>query len=229
MLSLARSRYTLLAQLAFLATNAIGVVIGIVYNRDTPDLYPHNAHHKLGWIVTWVVMAQVAIGVLGRIGGVLKSEPGRPAEQQSFIPVSSEAMAAHHRLSEFRLPKFFHRHSNDSGHGTELHTESLRSQSVSDGADSPTEPPKEYASDDDDDEIELEPPPSRPSGLLSRLAGAVSSRAWSVLIFAYNFVDRTILILGFIALCTGIIAFGHFFVSLSSSPQSSVTARLYHP
>lgn len=52
MLSLARSRYRLTAQLVFLAVNGGGVLLGTVYNANTPDLYPNNAHHKLGWIVT---------------------------------------------------------------------------------------------------------------------------------------------------------------------------------
>ncbi len=49
----------------------------------------------------------------------------------------------------------------------------------------------------------------------AKVAGMISSRAWKVLLFAYHFVDRTILILGFISLCTGIIAYGRFFVSPS--------------
>jgi len=45
---LARSRYTPAVQLAFLAMNAYGVPFSTIYNANTPDLYPKNAHHKLG-------------------------------------------------------------------------------------------------------------------------------------------------------------------------------------
>lgn len=133
MLSIARSRYTLAAQFLFLLTNAIGVLVGIFYNANTPDLYPNNAHHKLGWLVTWVVGAQVLVGLVGRVAGTMNrsSRTGhRKEEEQSFIPVSTEAMAEHHRMNQglFSSP---YRGSNDSGQGTERNTESLRSASLS--------------------------------------------------------------------------------------------------
>ncbi|PNH27736.1 hypothetical protein VD0002_g10084 [Verticillium dahliae] len=66
MLSLARSRYTLASQSVFLAFNALGVLVGAIYNAATPDLYPNNAHHKAGWVFTWIALAQVCIGLFGR-------------------------------------------------------------------------------------------------------------------------------------------------------------------
>ena len=72
MLSLARSRYRLTAQLVFLAVNGGGVLLGTIYNASTPDLYPNNAHHKLGWIVTWTVCAQVVVGLLSSVVGALE-------------------------------------------------------------------------------------------------------------------------------------------------------------
>ncbi|KAK1753509.1 protein YTP1 [Echria macrotheca] len=219
MLSLARSRYTLAAQFLFTAVNAVGVLLGIIYNTSTPDLYPNNAHHKLGWIVTWVVGAQVTIGLLGWAAGVLSRKSGDAHERQSFIPVSTEAMAEHE--SQFDSP---YRYSNDSGQGTERHTESLRSHSLSSGADSPPiamrdvplrDARKEYGEGDGDDDVEAHLPMFPRSGaarsVIQRVAGMVSSRFWKFFMFAYNFVDRTILPLGFIAFCTGVITFGRFF------------------
>lgn len=224
MLSLARSRYTLIAQFVFIAANAFGVLLGVIYNANTPDLYPNNAHHKLGWLVTWVVLAQVVIGLLGRVAGVLKGGPGNgklSREHQSFIPVSSEAMEEHD--SHFGIPKFF-RHSNDSGHGTEPGSDSLRNPSLASGASSPPirDANKEYVEDEDIDLEDHDPLPASagkvsPSlALAAKVAGKVSSRAWKFLLFGYNFVDRTILILGFITLTTGIATFARFFVSSSS-------------
>lgn len=228
MLSLARSRYTLLAQFVFITANAFGVLLGVIYNANTPDLYPNNAHHKLGWLVTWVVLAQVAIGLLGRVAGVLKGGPSSKSlsrEHQSFIPVSSEAMEEHD--SRFGIPKFF-RHSNDSGHGTEPGSDTLQNQSSSSGASSPSirDANKEYVEDEDIDLEDQDPLPvssskvGRSGELLVRVAAKVSSRAWKFLIFGYNFVDRTILILGFITLVTGIVTFGRFFVSCFSPATS---------
>jgi hypothetical protein len=217
MLSLARSRYTLYSQFAFTATNAFGLLLGVVYNTNTPDLYPNNAHHKLGWIVTWIVSAQVVVGLLGRVAGMLKSgtdHQNNTGERQSFMPMSTEAMEEH----ESRFPKLF-RHSNDSGQGTEPGSDALRSPTDS-GFHSPPIPlqdaNKEY--EDDDEDIDLESLHSESAnqgkirGLAKKVADKVSSRMWNVLLFAYHFVDRTILILGSIALATGVIAYGRFFV-----------------
>lgn len=221
MLSLARSRYTLPAQFGFLSLNAGGVLLGVVYNASTPDLYPNNAHHRLGWIVTFVVGAQVVVGLLARVAGVLKRDRGHAgsaAERQGFIPVSTEAMAEH----ESRFPKSYRRYSNDSGQGTEPRTESLRSHTDSAPASPIHEAPAEFRHSDEvaDEEdvgagahLPVLAQSTRAHSVVAKVAGKISDRFWNVLLFAYNFVDRTILILGFIALCTGIITYGRFFVS----------------
>lgn len=219
MLSLARSRYTLLVQFGFLALNASGMLLGVIYNASTPDLYPNNAHHKLGWIVTSVVSAQVVIGLLARVAGMMKhaESGGRAEERQGFIPVSTEAMAEH----EARFSGPYGRLSNDSGQGTEPRTESLRSHSLSSAADSPAISHKKYHVDDPDadDDLEAHVPmfskSTKAHSVVANVASKISDRFWKVLLFAYNFVDRTILILGFIALCTGIIAYGRFFVRVN--------------
>jgi len=221
MLSIARSRYTLAAQFIFLLTNAVGVLVGIGYNANTPDLYPNNAHHKLGWIVTWVVGAQILVGLVGRVAGIM----GRSAyaghgkeEEQAFIPVTTEAMAEHHRMDQqlFSSP---YRQSNDSGHGTERNTESLRSGSLSTmvGLESPNELGERIAHYEDDEDLPFKPTEMgsqiRAQSFIAKVASKISSQAWSVMTFGYNFVDRTILILGYITLCTGLITYARFFVS----------------
>ncbi|KAI0404059.1 hypothetical protein F4802DRAFT_262982 [Xylaria palmicola] len=224
MLSIARSRYTLAAQFVFLLTNAIGVLVGIVYNANTPDLYPNNAHHKLGWLVTWIVGAQVLVGLVGRIAGAMKKSArlGRGREEeQSFIPVSTENMAEHHRMNQdaFDSP---YRESNDSGQGTERNTESLRSASLSTmiGQESPIELEdrrRNYDDDDDDDDEGLvyKPAemlsPTAPQSFIAKLASRISDKAWRVIMFGYEFVDRIILILGYVTLCTGLITYARFF------------------
>ncbi|KAI1294130.1 hypothetical protein F5Y03DRAFT_410976 [Xylaria venustula] len=221
MLSIARSRYTLAVQFLFLLTNAIGVLVGIVYNANTPDLYPNNAHHKLGWLVTWVVGAQVLVGLVGRVAGRMRkaSRPSlRQGEEQSFIPVSTEAMAEHHRINRdtFSSP---YRQSNDSGQGTERNTESLRSNSLSTmvGQESPIEldDRRRHYEDDEDDYSAFKPAEMHSSSAaqswVAKVAGKISDKAWKVIMLGYGFVDRTILILGYITLCTGLITYARFF------------------
>ncbi|KAI0150649.1 hypothetical protein GGR57DRAFT_189846 [Xylariaceae sp. FL1272] len=224
MLSIARSRYTLAVQFLFLLTNAIGVLVGISYNTNTPDLYPNNAHHKLGWIVTWVVSAQVFIGLVTRIAGTMNKSSTRSndeEEEQAFIPISTEAMAEHHRAHRnvFSSP---YRQSNDSGQGTERNTESLRSNSVSTmvGQESPMESEVRRIHYHDEDEENTAFKVFRrgeswssiaPQSLLFKSFGKVSGSTWRVVMFFYNIVDRTILILGYVALCTGLITYARFF------------------
>ncbi|GAP85217.1 putative integral membrane protein [Rosellinia necatrix] len=219
MLSIARSRYTLAAQFLFLLTNAIGVLVGIVYNANTPDLYPNNAHHKLGWLVTWVVGAQVLVGLVGRVAGTM-SKASRPTrakeEEQSFIPVSTEAMVEHHRRNQDMFPSPY-RESNDSGQGTERNTESLRSSSLSTiaGHESPIELDDRRRRYEDDEEdlafrhAEMRSGASR--SFVGRVTSKISDKAWRIIMFGYEFVDRTILILGYITLCTGLITYARFF------------------
>lgn len=64
MFSIARSRLTLPSQLAFLATNALALVLGLVYNHKTPELYEGNAHSKTGWAITWIASAWVLLALV---------------------------------------------------------------------------------------------------------------------------------------------------------------------
>lgn len=222
MFSLARSRYTLVAQFVFLATNALALVLGISYNAQTPDLYPNNAHHKIGWIATWVVSAQVLVSVAGRVAGIARrDEPQNHnhGERQAFIPVSTENMAEHQRINNaIQLHKY--RESYDSGQGTEPNTESLRSNSVetSSGQQSPISLEDHRIHYDEDEDLEFKPTelgatkPWPKYLSLASLAGKISNRTWKILLIGYNVIDRTILILGYIALATGIIAWARFFV-----------------
>ncbi|CAK7272866.1 hypothetical protein SEPCBS57363_005365 [Sporothrix epigloea] len=235
MLSIARSRYTLPSQLVFLAANTGGVLFSISYNADTPNLYPNNAHHKFGWIATWIVSAQVAIGLLARLAGAfersgsIKGTMSRD-ERQTFIPVSTAALAEHSTLQQPHHLEGYsgnYRLSNDSGQGTERNTESLRSNSVSTLGDGDSRHQKEsceepgqsnrYGDFEDEylEEVHLPASRSEHSGhlsvLASKVAGKISSRAWSVLLFVYKAIDRTVLIFGFIAFALGIIAYGRFF------------------
>jgi hypothetical protein len=54
MLSISRSRFHLPAQLVFLTTNALGTLLGVIYNHQTPDLYEKEKHGPVGWVSTCV-------------------------------------------------------------------------------------------------------------------------------------------------------------------------------
>jgi hypothetical protein len=93
MLSISRSRYSLLVQFVFLAVNGAGVLLSTIYNATTPDLYPNNAHHKVGWILTWITGAQVVLGVIS-------AYTRRKDDRGAFIPVSTANIEQHQRIHD---------------------------------------------------------------------------------------------------------------------------------
>ena len=237
-LSLARSRYTLVSQFVFLATNALGLFFGTIYNAQTTDLYPNNAHHKIGWIITWVVCAQVLVSAVGWISGALKGTVASQShgDNQAFLPVSTEGdqETRYHRYGEhnphYPYPSPY-RLSGDSGQGTEPNTESLRSTSVSSvnsTNDIPLQSPqKEYEEDDDDLEVMPLSTSTRKGYLATKAAKIVASRIWKYLDIGYHIIDRIVLPFGFIAFATGVLTFGRFFVSdiLDTRPRKHSLTR----
>lgn len=217
MLSIARSRYSLLSQFAFLVLNTLGVALVTIYNGSTPDLYPNNAHHRLGWILTWVMCAQACIALISAYTGAWRKDSG---EQAAYIPVSTEAMAEHHRIHSLRL-KTQYRYSNDSGHGTERNTESLRSHppSPSDEHIELNLPDVRQHYEREDEEAKIQQEQFFLGGgrldrfMSKKIPGIFSKRVLRILEIIYNTVDRLILILGFVAFTTGIVTYSGIFVS----------------
>jgi hypothetical protein len=188
----------------FLAVNGAGVLLVTLYNASTPDLYPNNAHHKLGWVLTWVMSAQVVIGV---ISAYTKQKDDRG----SFVPVSTENIERHQALNQAQIYRF----SNDSGHGTEPNTESLRSQSISSNSSDDQLPDVrvEHEEEDQDEKYGLMHGSKVDRFLSRKIPGLLSSRVLKGFGFFYNVVDRVMLILGCVALTTGIVTCGGLFVS----------------
>ena len=134
----------------------------------------------------------------------------------SYQPITSQAMEAHQQLHGSRSPD--HRWSRDSGQGTERNTASLCQSSRSNSW--PSEPDsspnsKLYGNvetDDDDDAL------SEKYGLfrnhridrfLSRHVPRLAvGRMVRVIDIIHIFFERTILILGFVALVTGVAVYG---------------------
>lgn len=202
MFSLASSRYTLVSQTAFLAVNAMGILLGCKYDAQTPNLYPNNAHHKIGWIVTWVVSAQVLIGFVGKIAVLARGKRESGREEQPFISVSIQP--------ESRRSMHARRFSDDSGQGSEPQTDSLHSDN--EGYVMPC-PYKEY--DDDNQDLGAIFLYVSKIALVNKLANFISERVWKCLDMGYKVVDRIIIPFGFVAFTTGIVTYGRFFVSQS--------------
>ena len=211
MFSISCSRYRLPVQILFLVTNAIGVLLVSIYNASTPDLYPGNAHHTIGWILTWVISAQLLMGVISaykRNGGIQNEE------RAAFIPISTQIMAEHQRLQNLGLEEAC-RFSNDSGQGTEPNTESLRSQSISSqGSDHQLLDTLQHHEQEEKLERSGWVRGSKLYQFLSqKVPRLLTSRVLRVFQFSYNIIDRVIFLLSFLGMATGFITYGGFFVS----------------
>jgi hypothetical protein len=94
MFSIAQSRFTIPSQAIFFILNAVGLFLGTVYNANTPDLYENNAHHKMGWIFTWMAAAWVIMGIVKIYGDYMKRR--RNSRQQ----ISQANLARYARLQQ---------------------------------------------------------------------------------------------------------------------------------
>jgi len=232
-LSVSRSRLKLPVQFSFLVCNASGVAVGTVYNSRTPDLYENNAHHRLGWVVTWLVMAQMLMGMMTAYVGRGRGSIARRDEHEALIPVSIGAMAEHHRLHAAPHARGY-RYSNDSGQGTERASSSLRSHSLAlmgeaNGQRSIESRRDLYDVEDDDWYGGIfEKPESLHNSKLNRylskrvFGSMLCDRVLGWIDLVNNGLDRVILVLGFVAIATGVATYYGLFVSSSLAAPATL-------
>lgn len=213
MFSIVRSRYNFPTQLSFSALNAVGVTLALIYNARTPDLYPNNFHHKFAWIITWIVCAQTFMALI-RIYADKKYDADNSTQSVPFIPVSTEAIAVHQRGHNLEHGEGY-RYSNDSGQGTERNTESLRSHSLSSAEEDAEDLQRPLRSIYEPAHYEEKPRSiagTRLDNFLSKMVSSMdSSRVFRILLIAYDAINRLILILGFVAITTGIVTYAGIF------------------
>jgi hypothetical protein len=218
MFSIARSRYTILVQFLFYAFNALGLFLGTVYNAKTPDLYENNAHHKMGWIFTWIATAWLVLGILRTY--TLKSKNGR-------LSISEANMARYERLQQSEDDAQGIRYSRDSGQGTERNSASLfgsgspstESEQLNFGDHLERFAPQEQESE----QGEAEKPRILRNTWIDRfLARNVQrfaiGKTLTALRISYVIIERSIILLSFVAITSGFVAWGGVFVSWSPCP-----------
>lgn len=215
MFSVSRSPLALVTQTFFLGLHGAGLLLGAVYNQKTPDLYPNNAHNKIGWIVTWIVVVQCTIGLIRFVVSAAKIHDVSAEEQTAFLPISTEALAQHYQIQAMRFPEQ-HRYSHDSGHCTA--SEPSRSQSISSQGDEEEQQKlREYR-----DECLPGPVDSGKHGwvwkariqnVASKISATIPSRTLRVMNAVYDAIDCLSLLFGFVAIMTGAVVYGGVFVS----------------
>ncbi len=247
MLSLTRTKLALVAHALFLGTSSAGLLLGAVYNARTPDLYPRNVHHPLGWLISVLALAHAAAAVVRafapRRPSFLRGHTSPRARGQPSPPPSYGAETG-------SAPPY--RYSRDSGQGTEPDSPRTVSPAASPtgvdrvagaddeyrlagrneerfrdpGAENHEEVNEEESDDDGPDGVDNEK-----AGLLGSAAVDRFLRRRMSVISSGSFVrglnvvaaiiDRTILVFGFVALATGLATYGGFFVR----PLSPVRIR----
>ncbi|TIA30926.1 hypothetical protein D6C78_09262 [Aureobasidium pullulans] len=196
-LSIARSRFTIPTQVAFLAVNGLGLFTSIIYDAKTPDLYPNNAHHKMGWAVTWIAVAWFLMTFVNLYMARAEKAKARHA-------MTAKNIAQYDRLQD-------HRWSAESG----LDSATLCSGSRSPSSDSVPqhkfEAPDEEHGDDEDLECEEQGfiqnnPVDR--FLLRKVPRISSGRAFTAFKVVFTLIERCMPILGFVSLLSGGVVFG---------------------
>ena len=215
-LSIARSRKTLAVQLLFLCTNSLGLLMGSIYSRKTPELYKGNVHDKLGWLVTCVVSSQCCLRVFGKLAGVLKKQSAKD-EQSIFLPATSDTPMQYQDYQVTHSSDQY-RYSNDSGHFTASNTSRSQSISSSGGREEEEQHRKlcEYENThrfDSLDETEKHSLLGNAAAqrIASSITGILPHRVARGVEVVYDAIDYVNLLIGFFALGTGAVVYGGVF------------------
>lgn len=221
-LNVAKSRYAVPTQIVFHIVNTFGLVVGVIYNGKTPDLYVNNKHGSIGWVASlaagaWMIMSLICLYARSFGGSGYK-------RRHSGQPITSALMAQYRRVMSSSPQEDERRWSGDSGQGTERNSESLYNHSRSPSLQSEAQMEnKEYGEDEDDESEDFNDREQR--GLLRRVPGVDRFLSRSVRKFvsfkkplfaihvATVVLDRMILLFGFLGITTGAIVYGGIFVS----------------
>ncbi|KAL3488946.1 hypothetical protein BJX62DRAFT_252954 [Aspergillus germanicus] len=214
MLSLARSRYTPFLRLVFTATNIIGVLCGVAYKNNTPDLYPGSAHSAVGWIATGIAAAQVSHLLVDPVSGLFNRL--RRNKTQSGRHTLSPMREGFHGLQDHDGPSGLSRHISIDVEATQALVED-RGSDTSQSSRLYQEDAHEFGFTRGDDTCFEESDSIRalhhdPSAAFSKVfSRPLLSRTRRFILFMYDLLDRTILIVGFVAFCTGLVTFWGIF------------------
>lgn len=192
-----------------------GLSLGTIYSIKTPDLYENNAHKTIGWVVTWIVVAQCIIGLVELAANFKQPLHINAGEQNAFLPISTQALAQDH--AAYSSPAEY-RYSRDSGLYTA--SEASRSQSVSSIQDQENDEQQrslEYqkpcaetnAEDTDKQAFSSNTKAQRTAIYIAAIM--ISQRTMRFLIVTYNAIDCVSLLLGFVAIVSGAVVYGGVF------------------
>lgn len=201
-----------------------------MYNSRTPDLYPHNAHHKLGWALAWLVLAHFIFEQFDKVSRPLRRflASRKQARKRKGSFLSSSNLLDGQEV-DTGLLQDNSKLSSDSRHVGEAHTEPSADPLRASRPPPSIELRSSYQMAEYDgfprfwpDGLSAAPTHHKSWSVKARRAfQMLLQQMWKPLRFVLFLVDRVLLILGFTAICTGIATFGRLFVSQSDSHNCS--------
>ncbi|KAH9845199.1 putative membrane protein, partial [Teratosphaeria destructans] len=199
MLSTARSRYHLPAQVVFHILNGLGIFTGFVYNQSTPDLWEHNSHHPLGWAVVGFTIAWTLISFFTAYSNDKSKQSEARPETMQFRRMEQAYMYAS-LASGAASPTW-----RDSGIGSR--------QNSSDSIFQKHEPMQDIEQGDDEGDDEPEQRGFLGNDKVGRSISRYTKRfstakATSIVRLIQMFLEKVLLLCGFAALASGFVIYG---------------------
>lgn len=207
MLSAARSKHHLPAQLLFHSINGLGMFTGFVYNYSTPDLYVGNSHHPIGWVVASITVLWTLLSlVVAYTNSEKKHEHQKVASQ-----TPSQNRVEYASFEDYVDSPSTYRYSRDSGN--------FSGGSRSNSSESIFEKDETIPLQDDQDRGDNETyDATESSGFLRRRSLnrafaraarlASHTRILPILRASQIILEKFLLLLGFVAVTSGFIVYG---------------------
>lgn len=188
-------------QFAFLVVNGLGLFTSIIYNAKTPDFYPGNAHHKMGWAVSWIATAWLLMTFLNLYMARYQKTKER------------HAMTADNIAQYDRLQDQDQRWSRDSGHDSATLCSGSRSPSSDSVHSHKFDLPEEG-----DEDIGFEEQGHIQNNSIDRFFSREifrfsSGRALTTFKVVFTLIERCMPVLGFVSLISGGVVYGGLYVS----------------
>ncbi|TVY49974.1 putative membrane protein [Lachnellula occidentalis] len=200
MLNIAKSNLRYPSQIAFLGLHGIGTIFGLAYNSRTPDLYPKASHNGLGWVLSALIFAHFIIGIV-RDSIRRTSDSGTKDERAPFIAEATERMTR----EEERNMKASNQPSESSSSRAASPNPNLSESPVDTDCEMLFDVHLYYNS-------RLEHRYDEPMTWNRRWANVSGSNLLvRILDLWFDIVDQGLLILGFIAICTGLVTMAGIF------------------
>ena len=210
MLSIARSRYHLPAQIIFHMLNGLGVITGFVYNHSTPDLYESNSHHPIGWMVTSFTIVWTLLSVFTAYSDYRSR---RASLQAHNLGINAQAPRHGDEWRQYQDSPSSYRYSRDSGNFSGAESRTNSTDSIFHKREEPESPiqDQEQGYDEDGEDAEKRGFLGNKSvdRFLSRSVRRLSTaRITSTLRLSQIVLEKFLLLLGFAAIAAGFLVYG---------------------